>query len=362
MAERQNICGNPNGTMSVEYIWIGGQGELRSKIRTLNGCLKNIENHTKYSFPEWNYDGSSTGQATGDDSEVCIRPRVSYISPFFNSDEKNQYFLVMCDTYRPNGKPLKNNYRFNANKIFSTSKAVEEKPWYGIEQEYFLINNETGYPLGFDIDGDAEEQGRYYCSVGHGNAWGREVAEKHYQYCLRAGIKISGMNAEVAPGQWEFQVGPCEGIEAGDSLYVARYILLKLAEQVGYYVCFEPKPVKGDWNGSGCHTNFSTKSMREGTNNKKGIEYINQAIEKLALKHDEHMRNYGTGNEERMTGEHETSRYDRFSFGIANRGASVRVPNKTLDDEKGYFEDRRPSSNMDPYLVSSLLFRTCILD
>jgi len=361
MSSKNNVFGNPNGIISAEYVWIGGNGELRSKIRTINGCFSNIDNHKNYEFPDWNYDGSSTEQATGDDSEVIIKARASYISPFFQSNKDRQYFLVMCDTYRPNGKPLRNNHRYNANKIFNSEVAINEKPWFGIEQEYFMVNMETGYPLGFDSDGEAEKQGKYYCSVGTGNACGRRLAEEHYLYCLNAGIKISGMNAEVAPGQWEFQVGPCLGIESGDSLYMARYILLKLAEKEDIEISFEPKPIKGEWNGSGCHTNFSTKSMREGGEGKKGIEYIHNAIERLAINHKEHMDNYGSGNEERMTGEYETSSYDKFSFGIANRGASVRIPNKTLEDEKGYFEDRRPSSNMDPYLVSSLIFRTCFL-
>lgn len=337
----------------VEYIWLGGVNELRSKARVLN---LNFDKNLLEQVPHWNYDGSSTGQASGSDSEVIIQPRALFPDPF----RGDGHFLVMCDCYRPNGDPLENNHRPNAIEIFN--KRLEEEPWYGIEQEYFLINPETNKPLGFPKNGYPGPQGPYYCSVGASNAFGRQVADEHIKACLHSGITISGLNAEVAAGQWEYQIGPCVGIESGDHVWVSRYLLERIAEKHGYNVCWHPKPVSGDWNGSGCHTNYSTKSMREGNGDRTGLDFINEAIEKLSKKHREHIDCYGTGNELRMTGEHETSSIHKFSYGVANRGASVRIGNETIKEKKGYFEDRRPSSNMNPYLVTAKLFETTVLE
>ena len=342
------------GKIIAEYVWLGGNGELRSKARTLDvdntGILQQL--------PEWNYDGSSTGQASGNDSEVVIKPCNVYKCPF----RKDNNILVMCDTYKPDGEPLKDNNRHWAKKLFD--QKLDEMPWYGIEQEFFLIDNDTDKPVGFKKN---NTQGQYYCSVGSNNAFCRQIVDMHYEYCLYAGLNISGVNAEVAPGQWEYQIGPVEGINAGDELYIARYIIHRICEKYNISVNIEPKPLKGDWNGSGCHTNYSTKSMREGTRDsteteKSGLDYINEAVQKLSLKHNEHMKVYGTGNELRMTGKHETASYDTFTSGVANRGASIRIPNTTKKDNKGYFEDRRPSSNMDPYLVTGIIFQTTVLD
>jgi glutamine synthetase len=341
----------------AEYIWLGGNGELRSKARTL---FLNDNMKLPHPLPDWNYDGSSTGQAAGEDSEVVIRPCTVYRCPF----RKDNNILVMCDTYKPNGEPLTGNNRHWAKEIFD--QKLEEKPWYGLEQEYFMIDNDTGKPLGFPIKGHPNPQGQYYCSVGSRNVFGRKIVDMHYEYCLYAGLNISGVNAEVAPGQWEFQIGPVEGINAGDELYIARYILYRIAEEHNITINIEAKPVKGDWNGSGCHANYSTKSMREGINDngveKTGYQIIKEAIEKLALKHMEHMKLYGTGNELRMTGKHETANFNEFSYGVANRGASIRIPNTVVKENKGYLEDRRPSSNIDPYLVTGILFKTTVLD
>lgn len=334
-------------TVLVEYVWIGGNNELRSKTRVLNKLIENVND-----LSMWNYDGSSTSQADGSDSEVILKPRALFNDPFRGGNNK----MVLCDTYKPTGEPLFNNHRVWANSLFD--QKLEEEPWFGLEQEYFMINPQNMKPLGY---GDNKKQGQYYCSVGSENAFGRHIAEHHLQACVIAGIKISGINAEVAPGQWEFQVGPCTGIEQGDHLWMARYLLHKVSEYHNVIIDFEPKPLLGDWNGSGCHTNYSTKHMREGLEDKTGLDFINEAIEILSHCHEEHMKVYGTGNELRMTGEHETARFDKFSHGIANRGASIRIGNENYNNKKGYFEDRRPSSNCDPYLVTGMLFKnTCL--
>lgn len=339
-------------TQILEYVWIGGCMEVRSKTKVMSNIniIDNIRD-----VPEWNFDGSSTKQAEGNDSEVVLKPVCLFRDPF-RSNLKNS-LLVLCDTYDPNGKHLKQNNRASAKEIFNLK--LDEKPWYGLEQEYFIMDPKTNLPLGLDND---KKQGQFYCSVGAENTFGRKIAEEHLEACINAGINISGINSEVAPGQWEFQIGPCEGIDSGDHLWIARYLLVRIAENHGLIINFEPKPVKGDWNGSGCHTNFSTKNIREGTTDNNGLFFINEAIQKLSLKHKEHMDVYGSGNEERMTGLHETASYDIFSYGIANRGASIRIGNQNFNNKKGYFEDRRPSSNMDPYLVTAMLFKTICID
>jgi glutamine synthetase len=332
----------------AEYIWIGGNNELRSKCRVMDGYDKDSVS----SYPDWNYDGSSTGQAVGSDSEVIMKPRAVFKCPFRGGDNR----MVLCDTYLPNGQPHITNHRAGAVEIFD--KKVEEEPWFGLEQEYFLVDLKTGKPLGCEYS--IPEQGPFYCGVGGGNALGRDIVEDHLEKCLYAGLRVSGINTEVAPAQWEFQIGPSVGIEAGDHLWMARYILNRVCEKYGVRVDLTPKLIK-EINGSGCHANFSTKAMREGIPEKTGLEFIDEAIMKLSKKHIEHMMIYGEGNKERMTGHHETASYDEFSFGRANRGKSVRIGNDTINNKKGYFEDRRPGSNCDPYLVTAKIFETCCL-
>jgi glutamine synthetase len=332
----------------VEYVWIGGNSELRSKSRVMHCRVNSIND-----VPVWNYDGSSTKQAEGHASEVLLVPGAIFNDPFRGAPHK----LVMCEAVKHNGESAINNNRSWAKHIFNQS--VDEQPWFGLEQEYFMMDPNTMKPVGYN---ESTVQGQFYCSAGSANAFGRELAEDHLQSCIKAGIKISGVNAEVAPGQWEFQIGPCLGIEQGDHLWMARYILERMSEKYRIVIDIEPKPLLGDWNGSGCHANYSTKNMREGTDDRSGLDYIHDAVNKLSLKHADHMIVYGDNNEQRLSGEYETSPYDKFSVGIGNRGSSIRIGNDVLRDKQGYFEDRRPGSNCDPYLVTGMLFKTTILD
>ncbi len=331
----------------AEYIWLGGKGELRSKTKVLHDfTLRSVE--AKY-FPMWNYDGSSTAQAEGLNSELKLKPVAVYHNPFSDNCTLSSSFLVLCETLDKNDKPLSTNTRASAARLFETHKAKTEKPWFGIEQEYFIIGSKFSRFNGIT-------QGQYYCSVGSKNAYYREVAEEHMHLCLKAGLKVSGINAEVAPCQWEYQIGPCEGINAGDQIWISRWIMERLGEKHNVIINWEPKPIIGI-NGSGCHTNYSTESMRK----EDGLNIIYSAIEKLRLKHSEHMKVYGKDNDKRMSGEYETAKYDVFSFNqlkSVDRGASIRVGYETIKDGKGYFEDRRPASNMDPYLVTSKIFET----
>uniref|UniRef100_M4DXN0 Glutamine synthetase n=1 Tax=Brassica campestris TaxID=3711 RepID=M4DXN0_BRACM len=333
----------------AEYIWIGGSGmDIRSKARTLPGPVTDPSK-----LPKWNYDGSSTGQAAGDDSEVILYPQAIFRDPF----RRGNNILVMCDAYTPAGNPIPTNKRHNAAKIFSNSKVASEEPWYGIEQEYTLMQKGVNWPIGWPVGGFPGPQGPYYCGVGADKAIGRDIVDAHYKACLYAGISISGVNGEVMPGQWEFQVGPVEGISAGDQVWIARFLLERITEISGVNVSFDPKPVPGDWNGAGAHCNYSTKTMR----NTGGLAVIKKAIEKLQGKHKQHIAAYGEGNERRLTGKHETADINTFSWGVANRGASVRVGRDTEKEGKGYFGDRRPASNMDPYVVTSMIAETTIL-
>jgi glutamine synthetase len=330
----------------VEYVWIGGNNNLRGKTKVMDREVNSVSD-----LSEWNYDGSSTNQAAGEDSEVIIKPCALFNDPFRRGNHK----IVLCDTYRPDGTPLENNHRQWAKAIFD--QALDEEPWYGLEQEYFLIDPNTNKPLGFPQNGFPNPQGQYYCSVGATNAYGRKYFEEALDNCLKANLPVTGTNFEVCAGQLEIQV--CStGLSQGDNLLITRYILQRTGEKYGLDVNFSAKPIKGDWNGSGCHTNFSTKEMRENDN---GYELILEAIEKLREKHEEHIKYYGNDNSERLTGLHETAHISDFSSGVANRGASIRIPRMTEKDGKGYFEDRRPSSSCDPYIVTSMLFKTCCL-
>jgi len=336
----------PNDKIQAMYIWIGGKGELRSKTRTVS-----FELGKPLDLPLWNYDGSSTGQALGQNSEVFLVPitKAVFKDPFRGGNN----ILVLCETVDPETRdPIPTNNRHNCNKLMERVKVDE--PWFGLEQEYTLYQSNGETLLGWKYQ-IPKEQGQYYCSVGTSNAIGRNIVEAHYRACLYAGVKIAGSNAEVMPGQWEYQIGPCVGIEAADHLWISRYILHRVCEDFELVVSFDSKPLP-DWNGAGCHTNYSTKSMRE----EGGYCKIIEAIQKLGEKHKEHIEVYGN-NLNRLTGIHETSSYDKFSYGVADRSASVRIPSSTKSEDCGYFEDRRPSSDCDPYLVTGKIVETTLI-
>jgi glutamine synthetase len=344
---------------AVEYIWLGGGSEqyfsnfdIRSKTKTCSFVPTSVDQ-----LPVWNYDGSSTEQAPGNDSEVLIKPVAMFTDPFRGAPHK----LVLCEGFHPKTKqPVKGNERAECLKVMEAAAA--KKPWFGIEQEYTLFKPGEEVPLGFPDKGEPKPQGPYYCGSGDAVAFGRKIVEAHYKACNMAGLTIAGLNSEVMPGQWEYQVGPCEGIDSGDHMWVSRYIMQRVCEEHGVAVTFDPKPRSGDWNGAGCHTNFSTLPMRDpanaGTEPGKAYGEIIAAIEKLETNHQKHIEAYGKGNDRRLTGAHETAPIDKFSYGVANRGCSVRIPRDAEADQYGYFEDRRPASNMDPYIVTKMIVQT----
>lgn len=336
----------------AEYIWIDGELNLRSKTR----CGKTTDDSRDFRhYPVWSFDGSSIGQATGKDSEVMLKPVAVYNDPF----RKSPHVLVLCETCMPDEKltPHPSNTRREYMNILDKVKASE--PWFAIEQEYTLFHGGSILPLAWDKEGktDPFPQGPYYCGIGTNKAIGRSVAESHLRACLYAGINMAGINAEVMPGQWEYQVGICMGDQI-DDVWMARYILERVAEDFGVGISFDPKPRQGNWNGAGAHTNFSTKEMRK----ERGYTAILDAVAKLEKTHSQDIPFYGKGNELRLTGAHETAPIDKFSWGVANRGASVRIPRQVFIDQKGYLEDRRPAANCDPYVVCGRILRSVILD
>lgn len=347
------------GKVIAEYIWIDGTGTTtRSKQRTLAHKVNSLED-----LPEWNFDGSSTEQAETDNSEVVLRPVAFYPDPFRKGDN----VLVLCETFcvdrfTGNVAPANTNFRHFSVPIMEA--AADQHPWFGIEQEYTLLAVSyasavpfSKWPLGWPQGGYPAPQGPYYCGAGASVCFGRVVMDAHYKACLYVGLKIAGTNGEVMPGQWEYQIGPCEGIEIGDHMWMARYLLARVCENFNVGFTIRPKPVPGDWNGTGCHTNYSTEAMR----NNGGYDAILAAIKELEKKHDLHISVYGEENHQRLTGRHETASIDKFSYGVAHRGASVRIPYQVSIDKKGYLEDRRPASNVDPYVHCSLIVDTTCL-
>ncbi len=325
----------------LEYIWLDGYTptqELRSKTKIVDNFDGKLE-----SCPMWSFDGSSTNQAEGNSSDCLLKP----VAIFPDPDRPNGW-LVMTEVLNADSTPHPTNYR-------AIIDDDDEDFWFGFEQEYFLMNTETDLPLGFPRGGFPGPQGKYYCSVGGRYTWGREFVEEHLDACLEAGINVEGINQEVAPGQWEFQTFAKGARRAGDILWVARYLLNRITEKYGYYIELHPKPVPGDWNGSGMHANFSNSLMRN-AGNKETYDRICEAFRPVT---QEHINVYGAYNDERLTGLHETQHIEAFSYGVSDRGASIRIPIATVESGwKGYLEDRRPASNANPYQVAQRIIET----
>ena len=332
------------GKIKAEYIWMDGHEptqKLRSKTKVIDGPINSTDD-----LPLWGFDGSSTNQAEGNDSDCMLKPVCKMPDPSRGGDD----ILVMCEVMNPDGSIHSSNTRAHLRKI--SEKFSDQEAWFGIEQEYTLFEGRN--PLGWPEGGYPAPQGPFYCGVGADEVFGRDVVEEHLQLCMDAGLEVSGINAEVMPGQWEYQIGPLGPLEVADQMWISRWLLYRISEDYGVSATLHPKPVKGDWNGAGAHTNFSTKSMRaEG-----GIDVINEACEKLSQKHDEHINVYGAHNEERLTGLHETCSIKEFRYGVSDRGASIRIPMQTANDGYGYLAERRPSANMDPYKVCAILIET----
>ena len=324
----------------LEYIWLDGylpEPNLRGKTRIASKAPTSVDD-----CPEWGFDGSSTLQAEGSDSDCVLKPVRLY-----PDSGRNNAFIVLCEVYLPDGTPHPTNFRA---KI-----PDDDGAWFGLEQEYFMMQD--GRPLGFPEFGYPNPQGKYYTGVGydHVGEIARQIADEHLELCLEAGINHEGINAEVAKGQWEFQIFGKGSKTTADDVWVARYFLMRCTEKYGVNIELHCKPLTGDWNGSGMHANFSTTHMRESG----GKDYFLALMDAFEKNRDEHIAAYGPDNHLRLTGLHETQSIDKFSWGVADRGASIRVPHSFVkNDYKGYLEDRRPNSQADPYKVVGRILRT----
>jgi glutamine synthetase len=326
----------------LEYIWLDGNyptQKMRSKTKIVSDFDGKLE-----SCPIWSFDGSSTMQAEGGSSDCLLKPVYILADPV----RKNGY-VVMTEVLNPDGTPHETNGR-------ATIEDDDDDFWFGFEQEYTLWDIEHHTPLGFPAKGYyPPPQGPYYCSVGSEYAVGREIIEKHLDICIEAGVNIEGINAEVMKGQWEYQVFAKGAKEAGDQVWIARYLMERVGEEYGVQINLHPKPVEGDWNGSGMHANFSNSLLRT-CGSKEVYDQVCEAFRPVV---EEHIAVYGEDNEKRLTGLHETQSIHKFSYGVSDRGASIRIPIATVENGyKGWLEDRRPASNADPYKVAAIIIKT----
>jgi glutamine synthetase len=322
----------------AEYIWIDGT-EPTAKMRSKTNIIALGEEP-----PVWGFDGSSTNQAPGHASDCVLQPVRTVPDPIRGGDN----VLVLCEVLLTDMTPHPTNTRAACRE--AAEKYAKYDTWFGIEQEYTFF--EGVKPLGWPDNGFPAPQGGYYCGVGADEVFGRDIVEAHMDACIDAGLKFAGINAEVMPGQWEFQIGPAGPLRVSDDIWLARWLLYRIAEEAGVSATLDPKPVKGDWNGAGAHTNFSTNEMRE------SIDACIAAAEALGPRHELHVTNYGDRIEARLTGLHETCSYREYKYGVSDRGASVRIPWHVARDRKGYIEDRRPNANCDPYTVTRLIVET----
>ncbi|PSJ17797.1 glutamine synthetase beta-grasp domain-containing protein [Nitrosomonas supralitoralis] len=326
----------------LEYIWLDGYeptANLRSKTKVVDNFSGKLED-----CQVWSFDGGSTKQAVAGSSDCLLKP----VSIFPDPDRING-FLVMTEVLNPDGTPHESNSRARIDDD------AENDFWFGFEQEYFIMDKHTQLPLGFPVGGYPGPQGMYYCSVGGKNTHGRKFVEEHADLCIAAGLNFEGINQEVASGQWEFQLFAQGAKKAGDEIWIARYLLDRLTEKYGYYIEYHPKPIKGDWNGSGMHANFSNTTLRT-CGSQETYEKICEAFRSVT---EEHLAVYGEFNEQRLTGKHETASIHVFSFGVSDRKASIRIPIITVQNGwKGWLEDRRPASNGDPYKIAARIIKT----
>ena len=365
-----------NKPVKLEYIWLDHFGEIRSKTKIYTEAFVGPED-----LPVWDtINFHSPDQGLGIEFMVLLKPVAIYPDPFRGGNHQ----IVLTEVLNLDNTPHYSNHRALAVEV--EEKAKDHEPQFGIEQEYMIFSTTVAtregtqnkktfiekkrVPYGWAGHDDPreDEQTRIYISylsVGKGILYGRDLAEEHLDHCLHAGLKIHGINAEANPSQWEYQIGVCGPVEMADHLTVSRYILHRLSEKYNASISLQPKPYKGDhYFGSGLHTNFSTKKMREGADGKKGIQFVEEACEKLCDPelHQKHMDVYGD-NKERLDGTGlVVGSKDKCTWGKADKKTSLNITVPTIVKEKGYFEDRRPASNADPYRIAARMVQSVCLE
>ncbi|KAH1005778.1 glutamine synthetase 2 cytoplasmic isoform X1 [Dendroctonus ponderosae] len=348
IADRYMCLPIPDTKTQISYVWIDGTGlDLRMRTRTLSFTPCNYKD-----CPNWSFDGSSTFFSTPEQSDNYIVPIAMYADPFRRGNNK----MVLCETFSHDKKPTKTNHRQCCIEVLN--KVCEQEVMFGFEQEFYLIGPQ-GDPYGWPCGSTPKSSGKNYSGIGSQRVVGREVLECIYRCCLYSGIEIYGTTAERAYGQWEVLTGPTLSIKAADDLWMARYIIQRVAEEFGLSASFKANLVK---NGvpSGLHTNMSTKCTRDDG----GLKHIQDYICKLEKNHKTDQKYYdcseGKHLKERLTGRHHTCNIEKFKSGVGDRTACIRISPAVADKKKGFFEDRRPCSCADPYNIITALVNTCL--
>jgi glutamine synthetase len=339
---------------TFEYIWYDASGAFRSKVRIVHCSPTQINMHMR---ADWNYDGSSTGYTTTQNSEIILHPVATY-----TDRSRERYYYLLCESI------LQTQHldpRHQLERLFNQNQVSILEPWFGFEQEFFILDKRTNHILGTNPATPLPPQGPYYCGVQLPSGYNyategdrgidrtRELTEAIVKRCMDIGVGVTGWNLEVAPGQTEIQVFG-HGLRACDDLMMMRYMAYRVLASHHCEPDFRPKPLGSAWNGSGMHTNVSTVQTRA----ENGMDVIQGYMSSLKQYHTAHIAVYGEGNEERLTGHHETSSMETFTHGIGDRTASVRIPTQTMHDGRGYFEDRRPAANANPYIVAERILKT----
>ena len=340
--------------VKLEYIWVDGHkpAKIRSKVRFDKINTNVIENQNVFlkTLPSWSFDGSSTGQADVDKSDMILKP--VRVVPNTTERTRTPSFVVLCEVYDSDDKPHSSNKRAILRDFMKSDNS--KGTMFGIEQEFIITNPNNGKPFGWEEqeNNKPRPQGDYYCGVGADVAKMRDVSESHAMACNTAGVSIKGTNAEVMLSQWEYQLSETDALSVCDNLWYSRFFLQRIAEKMNLSISYAPKLIEGDeWNGSGAHINFSTEEMRKNSDD----SYMVFLCSSLGEFHEESFSYYGIENDKRLTGKNETSNYDVFTFGEMDRSASIRIPGSS---KNRYLEDRRPAANIDPYEAVGYLLNT----